>query len=434
MTRPYRVTVWLLLIAICTPAGICFAQRPAGRPQGGQAGQGGPFTAQPQQELAVRVYRVVDLVLPTPNYAFQSTVLPTLTDKGNVSELGQMPTVPVGNFAYGMGAMGGGGEGGYGGGMTGGMPGAAGEGGFGGGYGGGMSMPGGGGMGMGMAGTSPAPTKLPSGGILGGGPQITLPGLIQAIQVFVDPPSWSGVGGSGTIAALGSSVVVSQTPANHAKLEEFLAQIRSESGTSRTVTVEARWLLLDSQQLRELTKADSENWPVPTEVERHRGRVTCFNGQTVHIVSGRLQTVLQGGVPVVGGDAALYQPQLLRPHIGAMLQVTPTVLPDGKAAIIDVRSIVTRGDPPLPPVELYDPNASTSPAGISPARAMPATQVDRLNIATQQLATTLRLPLGQPTLVGGLTFPAVDGDAETTNRQLYLMIEVTANESIDASR
>lgn len=435
MTRSCRAVIWLLLIAVGAPAEVAFAQRPAGKSQGAQQQQqyGAP-SVRPHEELAIRVYAVLDLVLPTPNYAFQSTVLPTLADKGSISELGQFPNVAAIDYAVlGTGMMTG--EGGYGGGMSGRFGGEMG-GGFGGmagaasppgampGMGGGMP-----GMGMGMGampGMGGGAVQLPSGAILGGGLQITLPRLMQAIQMFVDPPSWSGVGGSGTLVALGSSLVVSQTPANHARLDEFLAQLRSESGSLRTVTVEARWLLLDSQQLQEIAGDGASDQSLHPETERYRGCVTCFNGQTVHIVSGRLQTVIQGGIPVVGGEAVGYQPQLLKPHIGAMLQVTPTVLPDGKAAIVDVRSIVTRGDQPPQPVALYGPHVSNAnPTGMPSTSERPTVQVDRLNIAAQQLATTLRVPLGRPTLVGGLTFPAVDGDAESQNRQqLYLVIEV----------
>ncbi len=65
--------------------------------------------------------------------------------------------------------------------------------------------------------------------------------------------------------------------------------------------------------------------------------------------------------------------------------------------------------------------------------------MDRIGIETQQLATTLEMPLGKPVLVGGLTYVpqalksaggrdenAAEGavDAETERAQLYLVLEV----------
>jgi hypothetical protein len=421
MTCSCRVIAWLLLITL-TSVEISFAQRPAGKSKSVRASQTAGVAEEQQYQLTTRVYRILDLVLPTPTYAFQSTVLPTLSERGSVSELGQLPAASAA-FAVGMGGMMGSGEGysgesGYG---IGGEVGAMTGGGM-----AGMAMPGMGmgGLGMGMPGTMAAPTKTPPGVVLAGGMHVTVPGLIQAIQMFVDPPSWSTVGGNATLAALGGSLVVSQTPANHAQLEDFLAKLRSDNSSSQTVTVEARWLSLDSQQVRELIDGGNLGGPFPAEVERYRGRLTCFNGQTVHIVSGRLQTVMQGAIPVVGDTQAAYQPQLLKPHIGAMLQVTPTLLPDGAGAIVDVRSIVTRADPPPQSVGLYDSQAIAAITETSPERVLPTVQVDRLNIATQQLATTLRVALNRPTLVGGLTFPAIEGEVETGNRQLYLVIAI----------
>jgi hypothetical protein len=62
--------------------------------------------------------------------------------------------------------------------------------------------------------------------------------------------------------------------------------------------------------------------------------------------------------------------------------------------------------------------------------AVPA--VDRVNIVAQQLATSLRVPLGRPVLVGGMTFPGPQTD-EPAGQQLYLVIEVTVQEEADSA-
>ncbi len=52
-------------------------------------------------------------------------------------------------------------------------------------------------------------------------------------------------------------------------------------------------------------------------------------------------------------------------------------------------------------------------------------ELDRTNIASQQLATTLKLPVHQPVLVGGFSLqPGATGDGEAKS-QLYLVIEAT---------
>ena len=69
---------------------------------------------------------------------------------------------------------------------------------------------------------------------------------------------------------------------------------------------------------------------------------------------------------------------------------------------------------------------------------MATPHVDRLAVEMQELATTLRLPLGEPVLVGGMTYltpplrqndaaPADSTDPQSEsheNPQLYLVLEI----------
>ncbi len=50
--------------------------------------------------------------------------------------------------------------------------------------------------------------------------------------------------------------------------------------------------------------------------------------------------------------------------------------------------------------------------------------LDRLNLVVQQFMTTLRVPLGQPVLVGGSTLEPISGEG-SPQQQLYLVIEAT---------
>jgi hypothetical protein len=49
--------------------------------------------------------------------------------------------------------------------------------------------------------------------------------------------------------------------------------------------------------------------------------------------------------------------------------------------------------------------------------------VDRLNVGIQQMRTTIRIPVGKPVLVGGMT-----REPGTDTRELYLIAEVTAGD------
>ncbi|MBI2823616.1 MAG: hypothetical protein HYX69_02870 [Planctomycetia bacterium] len=368
-----------------------------------------------EEELEIKVYRVIDLVSPVPNYPYTGTYLP------------KMSGTPSGSLTYGGMPVQGGGMGGMGGGM-----GGMGGGGFGG---GGMGGGGGGmfrvaddtlwqlgGVGRGQAaagGASPAPSPL----------RIDMGRLIETITSLVVPDSWEESGGPGSISPIGGALAVSQTPTVHAKLEKFLGALRRESGTVSTLSIEGQWLLLDGQQLAQLRgpKTDAKTAmgrtlnrqalaALPDEARRHKGQITCFNGQTVHLVSGRMETKLQGAIPVVGSSPA-YQPIIVTPHLGALLQITAALLPGDEGALVDLFGSVTEWGKPAEPVKLNGAEGS----------ANPAVEVDRINVNAQQLATSLRVPLGKPVLVGGMTM-AGDGPGhqDPRGRQLYLVLEITA--------
>ena len=377
-----------------------------------------------EEELVIKVYRVLGLVTPAPDYTYEGTYLPAM---------------PEGRARQ---TFGGGGIGGVGGGMGGGM------GGMGGGVGGGMfriddnlAQVGGGqgahnaGPGVGvpaqptapaMAGVSVAARRRP------GPRRIEMNQLIDAITSIVEPASWDEVGGPGSISSIGGALAIRQTPAIQSKVQNFLQELQRESGTLRVMTIDAQWLLLDKAQLTQLHATEnSKKTPsagqsinrealgaMPAETRRYAGQISCFNGQTVHIISGRLETVVQGAIPVVGGTDVGYQPLLLTPHVGVLLQVTPSALPGDDGVMVDIQSSVTRWDQPDKPVKLQRVGGEK--------RGQPAVQVDRLKVTAQQFATSLRLPLNQPVLVGGMTFP--DSEAGEQEGQLYLVIEVRSNQ------
>ncbi len=320
---------------------------------------------------------------------------------------------------------------------------------------GGRGMPGAGGMGGmmdGGIGPSNAGAGLRS-------TRITIEDLERVLIQVIAPESWAGNDGDGQVQHLGTSLVIRQTQAIHDEIQSLLDQLRNGQGKQRTVAIDARWLLLDSDELDQLIPPDQaterqvdrakldEFTRRPTSI---RGRTNCFTGQLVYLTSGTRRNVVTSFVPVVGsvdsplerqyaslpggaglfatqlggqGRAVGYQPVVATPNLGVLLQIRPTLVPGEDRAIVDLHSTLTSlGNSPAP----------ATPAEQSPFEPM-APSVDRLAIDTQELGTTLSVPLGKPVLAGGLTYIASSSahvaqdagkatSAETP--QLYLVLEL----------
>jgi hypothetical protein len=84
------------------------------------------------------------------------------------------------------------------------------------------------------------------------------------------------------------------------------------------------------------------------------------------------------------------------PNAGVVVEVRPSVAPGADTAVLDVRSSVTRWGKP----------AASARVGSAGSAACP---VDRPNMAAAEMATTVRVPLGQPVLVGAVTFAPAGG-------------------------
>jgi len=329
---------------------------------------------------------------------------------------------------------------------------------------------GGGGGGRGFAG----------GGVVGGRGEgdvrpasnpapVTVDSIRDVIVTTVAPNSWSvNGGGDAHVAPLGTTLVVLQTAEAQEAIGQLLGSLRDGSASRRSMTIDARWLLLDSDGLERLkvTGDDGEstiNRQVLAEFTRQptslRGFISCFSGQSVFLTSGTVRSNVTSYIPVVGsieppkpevmfashaGDGILslvsdeqrsifssrsvgYQPVTSTTNFGVQVELRPTRLHPEKAAAVDLCSTITFPASSSNAGELAAPTSDLAP------------QVDRLAIQTQELATTLRVPLGEPVLVGGMTDMAprqgAAGDAVgdpagmaggegAEKPQLYLILEV----------
>jgi hypothetical protein len=363
-------------------------------------------------EWAVRVYSVTDLILPHPDYPYDGAEIPT-TGVGPSGPVMDMGTVSGG---------GGFGGGGFGGGGT-----TSGFGGGGGGGGGFFQVPDGGGFASGGGGFGAL-----GGGIATGdaGLRFSMEDLIRAIQSTIEPMSWDVMGGKGVCTPLGGMLIIKQTQPVHGQIDALLTAIRDEGGAVHAVTLQAHWLLLGAEELDQLVDGGGRS---PARVKRdvlqnfagsrpgYQGRITCFSDQTVSMVSGRRRSIVVSAIPVVGGSSVAFQPVISLPNIGVLLEVKPTLLPDNETAVLNLVSTVTSAGNEDESVDV----ASQATQGSSTTL-----KLDRLSLDTQRLATTVRVPLGQPVLVGGLSLAGAEPPAtaeRSQGAQLYLVVELTAD-------
>ena len=100
-------------------------------------------------------------------------------------------------------------------------------------------------------------------------------------------------------------------------------------------------------------------------------------------------------------------------------------MPGDEAALVDLHSSVTR----------WDATADSVKLGGGDRSDQPEVQVDRVNVGAQQLATSLRVPLGQLVLVGGMSFASggvVGGAADAP--PLYLVVQISASSEPDEGK
>ena len=254
---------------------------------------------------------------------------------------------------------------------------------------------------------------------------ITVNDLTRVLTTTIAAESWSVNGGEGHVEPLGTALVVWQTPVIHDHVQQLLTQIRKGSSDRKTVTIDARWLLLNSDELDGLLLADQEGVPkVDREILAQftrrpgsiRGMTSCFSSQLVYLVSGTRRNVVSSYIPVVGSldsrrrgeqfepahlvslvrfasDSAPtsgrtesrvgYQPIVEKPNLGALLEIRPTLMQVDNSAVVDLKSTITVvGERPL------------ESSGQNESASILTPEVDRIAIETQEFATTLRIPLG----------------------------------------
>jgi len=277
--------------------------------------------------------------------------------------------------------------------------------------------------------------------------------LIEAIVTTISPESWDEVGGPASIAPIGNSLIISASQQSHEQIDALVSLFRKRWGTLRTVTIRAHWLWLDRQQLKGLLEepaedeqdeprafgaVDEEAWQAFLEEQQddadrgYRAAVTCYNGQTVHLLSGVQRQVVTGVRPTyvgpsgkgdkqapTGGVGYIVETSLLQE--GPALQITPLTNTSGKYVVLDVHSqLVLLNDPPA---------AKEKHQADRPAQDV-AAAVDPPALVKHRLSTTLRVPAERRMLVGGMTFHGA-ADVARGDADLYLFVRASVQELRD---
>jgi len=241
------------------------------------------------------------------------------------------------------------------------------------------------------------------------------------VQSDAGVAAWSDEGGPASIGRLSFVLVITQTPAAHKKIEDLLNGYRKLVHGVPLVTIQAKWVQVDADKAEKLL-AGGAAAPVlsPGALSQagaktvHQGHVRCFDCQTVHLLSGKYQAYLAGVTPVVAQGSLGCDTYASAVLSGAALQVKPVLIPNEESVTLSVASYVGEVEEirtrPLPELGQVTGNAGAVKVDL-----------DLPSLFVHTFATTIKVPLGKPVLIGGMTQPGAE-----KGKVLCLVLEVTA--------
>ena len=276
--------------------------------------------------------------------------------------------------------------------------------------------------------------------------------MIDLITNSVATKSWGENGGNGTISSHGNLLCICQTFRSRAKSRPFWPNFgpsgrprrpwsSNSNGSGWTAgNTSNSWAAQAFRDGRTRLAVDAKALDLlGRKAPGFRGRIVCGNGQLVHLASGDRRSTIVNAIPVVGGGIG-YSPVVQAPNAGVVVELRPTVAPGGTTAIIDVQSFVTRWGRPQataqvgeawPANQVVEGTVAPKKEALDPAGSA-SCPVQQPTMPAQQLATTARVPLGKPVVLGGMTFATADSagmDKATDNpAQLYLIATTTIGE------
>jgi hypothetical protein len=322
--------------------------------------------------------------------------------------------------------------------------------------------------GMGMFAIANDPLLAQAGGGRGAGGQAasadvaaaaktSIQALINAITSTIDPESWEELSGPGSIARIGTSLIIRNEAGVHDQIDALFTLLRHKWGTLRTVSVTAWWLPVSDGQLAKLLPGNGKGKTGVEAIEAYgiveeaawmefvaaeapadrkasvadRAVITCYNGQTVSTTSGSEEGIVNDIEPILTRGTndepvgrVAYRPAITPIQEGTSLQITPLVSTSGKFVMLDVHSRVAIREAAPAARRQVARDDDQGPAAIVGA-------LDRPRLVTQRLATTLRAPFDRVMLVGGMTFAA---KPQGNDPPLYLFLRATVQELKDDTK
>jgi hypothetical protein len=265
--------------------------------------------------------------------------------------------------------------------------------------------------------------------------------LVKLVMDSIDPESWVDNGGRyGSIRDLNGILVITQTAANQKKAADILKELTTRQG--ETVHTYADWLILPHSEVSKLLKPQSagekENHVAPSldpaalaklppTVRHFRAELLCLNGQTVSYVSGRERTVTVGEIAVMGTEVGAFQPIVGNAGTGIALQVNPTIDRTTGKAVVTLFS--TFNDPENPgapiPVRIGTPvylGPTSQPSAQRVGKSETSASYRAVNGVVQEFRTTLKMPIGIPTLVSSMTLEPTAKNAEAMELVMILSV------------
>lgn len=239
--------------------------------------------------------------------------------------------------------------------------------------------------------------------------------LIRLIQDTVASDSWKDNGGTiGSIRFYQAMLIVTQTKAHHEQVQALLEELRRGGGAAQ-VTIRATWVVAAPGEMTKPLTEVSADW-MSKQKTYCESQITCFNGQTVHLTSGREKRIVSDVTPIVGTQAVAFDPTVEQVHSGMTVQFSP-LLVGTDAAVLDVQSSAAEWSANAePPAQMGKASSPELPVGQGMGN------VDRVPTLHQQMKTTVRVPLRKKVIVGGMTLDP--SDAQQAGRQLYLVVEI----------
>ena len=263
-------------------------------------------------------------------------------------------------------------------------------------------------------------------------------------MVSMEAGSVTDNGPPAEVRTVAGMIAVRQTPAGQQRVVDVLAQLRAARPVGRGVEVIAHWVLLNPGDAAALSDPARPNIDpkvlaaLPPGALYARSSTRLLTGQVATLLAGRAKTVVTKQMPVVGSVVGAYDPAVDQVLAGALLQLGVTVT--GDVATVAVRAALGDAHAPDKPSRLRmftSAFPTTLPTGAGSdgnehvhtdprAAGDIVAEVDRLHVTAFDLQTTAKLPLGRPTVVGGMTLEPATGltPAKGDPRQLYLVLEV----------